>query len=68
MRWDWDGNGIYDTSWSTTKTAHRILGSAGLHPVRVQVKDSNGVTDAAMRVVSVSGAPCTYLPLMLRDD
>ena len=68
VRWDWDGNGMYDTEWSTAKTTSRRLGSAGLHPVRVQVIDSKGVTDATMHVVSVSGVPCTYLPLMVRDD
>jgi hypothetical protein len=68
VRWDWDGNGVYDTDWSTTRTAYHVLGSAGLHTVRVQVSDTQGVTDAAMHVVSVSGAPCTYLPLMVRDS
>ena len=71
VRWDWDNNGFYDTGWTTTKTAIRLLGSPTLQTVRMQVHDTSNLTDASTRVISLSGAACqaangVYLPLVVR--
>src|SRR5437867_4601370 len=57
VRWDWDGDETWDTSWSTTKTAEHSFASAGDHPVVVQAMDSGGLTASKSRVVSVTAVP-----------
>lgn len=41
-RWDWDNDGSYDTSWSTSPTASHIWYSPHSGTVRVQVTDGDG--------------------------
>ena len=57
VRWDWDGDETWDTSWSTTKTAEHSFASAGDHPVVVQAMDSGGLTANISHVVSVTAPP-----------
>lgn len=57
VRWDWDGDQTWDTSWSTTKTAQHSFASAGGHPVVVQAMDSGGLTANMSHVVSVTAPP-----------
>src|SRR5213080_3139309 len=57
VRWDWDGDETWDTSWSTTKTAEHSFASAGDHPVVVQAMDSGGLTANISHVVSVTATP-----------
>src|SRR5439155_818112 len=40
VRWDWNGDGTWDTSWSTTKTATHTFSSAGDYTVVVRAIDS----------------------------
>ncbi len=44
-RWDWENDGTYDTSWSSSPTATHAYGSAGTRTVTLQVKDNDGATD-----------------------
>ncbi|MBN1677888.1 MAG: right-handed parallel beta-helix repeat-containing protein [Candidatus Thermoplasmatota archaeon] len=44
VRWDWETDGIWDTDWSTTKTAQHTYQSAGKYTVSLEVKDSGGLT------------------------
>src|SRR5438128_1710557 len=57
VRWDWDGDETWDTSWSTTKTAEHSFASAGDHPVVVQAMDSGGLTANISHVLSVTAPP-----------
>ncbi len=51
VRWDWGDDGIWDTAWRSEKTAaHRYL-SLGTHRIRLEVKDSDGMTTQATRLV-----------------
>ena len=57
VRWDWNGDGTWDTSWSTTKTATHTFGSAGDYTVVVRAIDSGGLTTSKSRLVSVTAVP-----------
>jgi CSLREA domain-containing protein len=54
VRWDWENDGAYDTSWSTTKTATHTFGTTAVHTVRMEVQDSGGLSAAATRPVTVT--------------
>src|SRR3989475_3805187 len=57
VRCDWTGDGTWDTSWSTTKTASHTFGSPGTYTVVVQAKDSGVLTASASHMVSVTSPP-----------
>lgn len=44
VRWDFDGNGEWDTSWSTNKTADHKFADAGNYTVKLEAKDGGGLT------------------------
>lgn len=54
VRWDWEGDGTYDTDYSTVKTASHQFTTAGTYNVGLQVKDSDGLTGTAGRNVTVT--------------
>jgi PKD repeat protein len=70
VRWDWNNDGVFETNWRTAKTIQHTFTTAGTHTVRLEVRDSGGLTDATTRPVPV-GQPAVkhgaYLPLMLRS-
>jgi PKD repeat protein len=70
VRWDWNNNGIFEINWGTAKTIQHTFTTAGTHTVRLEVRDSGGLTDATTRPVPV-GQPAVqhraYLPFMLRS-
>lgn len=67
VRWDWENDGLYDTAWSTTRKATHVYGGgAGTHTVRMQVKDSEGLSAVAVRTVTIVVTPSgnkLYMPL-----
>lgn len=44
VRWDWQDDGVWDTIYTTTKTATHQYPSEGSVTIRVQVKDQQGLT------------------------
>jgi PKD repeat protein len=64
VRWDWDDNGTYDTSWSTTKTATHTFTTLGLFTIRLQVRDTDDLKDATIRQIEVTTSPQVFLPLI----
>jgi len=54
VRWDWEGDGTYDSDFSTMKTASHQFTAAGTYSVSLQVKDSDGLTGTASRSVTVT--------------
>ncbi|MCD4791898.1 MAG: PKD domain-containing protein [Bacteroidales bacterium] len=54
VRWDWTNNGSYDTGWSTTKTASHQYTSAGTYSVKMEVRDTEGLTDTEVHTVTVN--------------
>ncbi len=44
VRWDFDNDGNWDTSWSTNKQTSTVFGKTGQRMARLQVRDSGGLT------------------------
>lgn len=60
VRFDFEGDGTWDTEYSKTKIVNHQYSSAGTYPVKVIVKDSGGATDEEtvnLQVGSVNQAP-----------
>jgi len=53
VRWDWDNDSMWDTEFSTNKIIEYQYLTAGEYIVRMQIKDSGGLTDIATDIVSV---------------
>ncbi len=45
VRWDWENDGTWDTSWTTVKTTTNTFGVAGTYTVNLEVRDPGGLTD-----------------------
>src|SRR2546426_8303370 len=57
VRWDWTGDGTWDTAWSTTKPATRTFSAVGSYTVIVQAVDSGGLTAIQSHSISVTAPP-----------
>jgi hypothetical protein len=66
VRWDWENDGTFDTTLSYQKTAGYSFSTSGVHTVRLEVQDSDGLTDATTRQVTVEACVDVYLPLVVR--
>lgn len=72
VRWDWDGDLVYDTDWFTTKTAAHSYAAVGTYTVTVEVRDEVDLRDVATSTVQVSGegpgsgGHMAYIPLTLK--
>ncbi len=72
VRWDWENDGTFDTSWSILKVRKPTYTEAGLHTARVEVRDEEGLTGAVERnllilpgdviTLEVSPSTATLLP------
>jgi hypothetical protein len=60
VRWDFDGDAIYDTSFTTNKTETYQYGSLGAHTIGLQIKDGNGsVASTTSQVTVANSSPNT---------
>ena len=66
VRWDWDNNGVYDTGWSTTKTATHSFPWIATHTVRMEVMDTKGLTHNVTRDVAIMEEFKVYAPFVVR--
>ena len=64
VRWDWEDNGTYDTPWSTTKVINHTFKTTGDHFIRLQVHDTDGLTDSIDQLVKV-GKVVQFQPLFI---
>ena len=53
VRWDWNNDGTRDTDYSTTKTATHQYNTTGIYTIKLEVKDSEGLTNTATMTVSI---------------
>lgn len=56
-RWDWQNDGIWDTSWSPTLVMPHAYGAEGDVVVHLQVREASGAEDNATASVVVDGTP-----------
>jgi len=57
VRWDFEGDGVWDTAWSTNKNATHTYAIPGRYVVSVQVMDFGGLTSMAADAVDVAALP-----------
>src|SRR3989441_304351 len=55
-RWDWEGDGLWDTSWSLSLTGQHVFTDGGTYVVTLQILDSLGLVDTATQSVVVQSA------------
>ncbi len=60
VRWDWENDGVWDTGWSTGKTEQHQYANPGTYTIRLEVRDTDGLSDNTTRQVIVT--PMENLP------
>jgi len=55
VRWDWEDDGSYDTSWSTTKINTHQYNTPGVYVIRLQVRNNDGLSSDMINTVCVLG-------------
>lgn len=65
VRWDWEDDGTYDTPWSTTKIIYHTFNTPGDHFIRLQVRDTDGLTDSTDQLVKVVQVQPLFIPLVV---
>ncbi len=61
VRWDFDGDGSWDTEWSVEKTENHQFGIENTYVVKLEVKDTQGLTGQYTNSVTVNnGGPGTF--------
>lgn len=53
VRWDWEGDGVWDTNWSIQKSAQHHYSTDGVRRIRLQVRDADGLMGLATREVTI---------------
>ena len=56
VRWDIEDDGVWETAFSQTKTYSFSYPTAGLKTIRLEVKDTGGLTNAVTRQMNVAAA------------
>src|SRR5881296_3211490 len=56
-RWDWEGDGVWDTPYSSTLTIEHVFTTAGAYLVKLEVLDSHGLTSGIGQWVAVQNPP-----------
>lgn len=59
VRWDFDGDGAWDTDFDKSKIVNHQYSLAKSYPARLEVKDAGGLTDLQAKTVTVTYATFT---------
>jgi len=54
VRWDFDGNGSWDTGWDYDKTENHQYSSENTYTAKLEVKDTEGLTDQYTKSITVN--------------
>ena len=54
VRWDFDGDGSWDTNWDTNKTENHQYSSENTYTAKLEVKDTEGLTDIYTKSITVN--------------
>ncbi len=54
VRWDFEGDGIWDVNWNSNKIINHQFKQKGYYPVLLEVRDSLGLTDTTFQIVTVT--------------
>jgi len=55
-RWDFDGDGIWDTNWSTDKTESYTYNEVSTYSVKLEIKDTHGATGTTAKNIEIEDA------------
>ena len=73
VHWDWEDDGTFDTNWSTTKTENHQYSAANTYQVRLEVRDTGGLTESVTRQLAVTSnggggtvALQVFIPMVIR--
>jgi parallel beta-helix repeat protein len=53
LRWDFDGDGTWDTAWTHDRLVEHVFSAAGDYRVRLEVRDSKGLTNTTGVLIHV---------------
>ncbi len=56
-RWDYNGDGVYETNWTSTSQGSFVYASAGSYVVTLQVKDDTNAVNSTTALVVVVAPP-----------
>jgi len=56
VRWDFDGDGIWDSDWETDKVSNYHYNSEDVYNAKLEVKDPEGLTDTFARSITISSS------------
>lgn len=59
VRWDWEGDGVWDTDYATVKTATHQFATVATYAVHLQVKDADGLVGKAVLDLEVGHGTVT---------
>jgi len=65
VRWDFDADGTWDTDWSTDKVVHHQYNTPGNYMVRLEVRDTEGLTNSTTVQVEVWEVIPEFPPLVV---
>lgn len=65
MRWDWEGDGIWDADWANGRKYTHVFADDGKYDVVMQVKDSGGLTNQTSLRVTVGDPDRVLLVLVV---
>ncbi len=54
VRWDWENDGVWDTQYSTTKMITHLYTSEGTKIIKMEIKDTGGLTNSTTNQITVS--------------
>jgi len=57
VRWDWENDGMWDTPWQLAKTAQHRYEDPGWYTIRLEIRDTRGLTDSTTHTVTVAAPP-----------
>ncbi len=60
FRWDFESDGVWDTDWSSEATTRHQFAAADTYLVRLEVSDTQGVSDTTARWLIVENASAGY--------
>lgn len=61
VRWDWNADGVWDSNWSSSKSATHSFQSPGTYVVGLEVRDTEGWLSMASVTVTVGPTPLLEL-------
>ncbi len=62
VRWDWEDDEVWDTAWSTEKTAQHQYTEPGSYTISLEVRDTDGLADCMTKRLEVASPPDTTNP------